>query len=100
MWMIISILIYTIIGFILGIVVMAVGGSAGGLGLLIWASIPAADCLIWMYFTKQKRIRINQLTEDLITYVNTHRAGWYARGIRPKVGQCGIFWEFQANKAY
>ena len=98
--MILATIIASILMFVLGVIILAVGGAVGGLGLLVWAGIIPVDCLIWMGFTKKKRESIIEMTKFLVQYIQDNKAPFSARGVRPKVGQCGIFWEFQANTAF
>lgn len=95
-----SIVVASILMLILGIVILNVGQDAAIVGTFLILAIPAADFGLFYGFTKKKRTTIDTITSDLVKYIQDHKDRFYPRGVRPKVGQCGIFWEFEANRAF
>ena len=87
-----SIIVASILMLVLGITIMNVGGDASIIGFIMLIAIPPTCFGLWTCFTKKKRQGIDNITADLVKYIQDNKAPFYAKGVIPKVVQCGIFW--------
>lgn len=77
-------------------ILFTVGDQAyGALSLIIVAIIAGIAVhrgLQWYRISIMRKV-----TQNLVDWVQDHKAEFYALGIRPRVGQCGVYWVFEAN---